>query len=146
MYSPIKPAFTIAATAVDGRNGHVETADHLVKADLSLSKGLGGPGTEGRATPEHLFAAGYAACFGGAVEFIQRQNKHFDSKPTVTCSATVGPREAGGLGLAVTLHVENKAIKQADLERYVREAHEKVCAYSHATRDNVPVTLEVVGA
>ena len=146
MYSPVTPAFTIFATAVDGRNGHTETEDHLVKADLSLPKALGGPGIEGRSTPEHLFAAGYAACFCGAVEFVQRQHKHFDSKPKVDCAVSVGPREAGGIGLLVTLHVENKAIAQGELETIVREAHEKVCAYSHATRDNVPVTLEVVGS
>ncbi len=143
MYSPIKPAFTISATAIDGRNGHTETEDHFVKADLALAKELGGAG--GKATPEHLFAAGYAACFCGAVEFIQRQNKKLDSKPKVTCAVTVGPREAGGLGLTVKMTVENKAIPQADFEKMVHEAHEKICPYSHATRDNVPVTLEVIG-
>jgi len=145
MYSPVKPLFTISATAVDGRNGHTETADHLVKADLSLPKAMGGAGVEGRVTPEHLFAAGYAACFCGAVEFVQRQHKHLDSKPKVTCDVTVGAREAGGLGLIVTMHVENKAIAQAEFEKIVHEAHEKICPYSHATRDNVPVTLDVVG-
>ena len=145
MLSPIKPAFTISATATDGRNGHVETEDHLGAADLSMPKGMGGAGIAGRPTPEHFFAAGYAACFCGAVEFIQRQHKIFDHKPKVTCAVTVGPRDAGGLGLAVTLHVENKNVPQAELEGIVREAHEKVCAYSHATRDNVPVALEVVG-
>jgi len=146
MYSTVKPLVTISATATDGRNGHTETEDHLVKADLSLPKALGGPGIAGRSTPEHLFAAGYAACFCGAVEFVQRSHKHLDSKPTVKCSVTVGPREAGGLGLIVAMRVENKAIAQAEFEAIVREAHEKICPYSHATRDNVPVTFEVVGA
>jgi lipoyl-dependent peroxiredoxin len=145
MYSPIKPAFTISATATDGRNGHTETEDHLVKADLSLAKGLGGAGATGKATPEHLFAAGYAACFCGAVEFIQHQHKQDQAKPKVTCAVTVGPREAGGLGLTVKMTVENKAIPQADFEKMVHEAHEKVCPYSHATRDNVPVTFEILG-
>ncbi len=145
MYSPIKPAVTISATATEGRNGHTETEDHLVKADLSLPKALGGPGIAGRATPEHLFAAGYAACFCGAVEFIQHQHKKNEHKPKVTCSVTVGPREAGGLGLTVKLHVSNPAIAQAEFEKIVHEAHETICPYSHATRGNVPVTFEIVG-
>ena len=143
MYSPIKPLATISATAIDGRNGHTETEDHLVKADLALAKELGGAG--GKATPEHLFAAGYAACFCGAVEFIQHQHKQNQSKPKVTCAVTVGPREAGGLGLTVKMTVENKAIPQADFEKMVHEAHEKICPYSHATRGNVDVDLTVKG-
>jgi organic hydroperoxide reductase OsmC/OhrA len=57
----INPLFTATATAIGGRNGHTETADGAVKADLSLPKVLGGQGKTGFATPEHLFAAGYAA-------------------------------------------------------------------------------------
>ena len=142
----IKPAFTVSATNTGGRNGHSETSDGLVKADLSLAKELGGAGTPGKVTPEHLFAAGYAACFGGAVDFVGKQHKKDASKAKVTCSVTVGPREGGGLGLAVKLHVEDKSIPQADLAALVKEAHEKVCPYSHATRNNVNVQLETVGS
>src|SRR5690242_11296618 len=92
----IKPAITVSATNTGGRNGHSETSDGLVKADLSLAKELGGAGTPGKVTPEHLFAAGYAACFGGAVDFVGKQHKKDASKARVTCSVTVGPREGGG--------------------------------------------------
>src|SRR6266850_3975474 len=71
----IKPLFTATATAIGGRNGHTETSDGIVKADLSLPKEMGGPGKPGTATPEHLFAAGYAACFGGALDFVAKQKK-----------------------------------------------------------------------
>jgi D-arabinose 1-dehydrogenase-like Zn-dependent alcohol dehydrogenase len=66
----INPLFTATATASGGRNGHTESDDGLVKADLSVPKAMGGPGKPGTATPEHLFAAGYAACFGGAIDFV----------------------------------------------------------------------------
>ena len=71
----IKPLYTATATAIGGRNGHTETSDHIVKADLSVPKELGGPGRPGTATPEHLFAAGYSACFGGALDYVAKQNK-----------------------------------------------------------------------
>lgn len=141
----IKPVFTASATATGGRNGHTESSDGVVKADLSVPKAMGGPGKPGTATPEHLFAAGYAACFGGAIDFVGRQHKKDASKAAVTCSVTIGPRDAGGFGLAVKLHVEDKSLPQAELEALAREAHEKICPYSHATRNNVDVQLEITG-
>jgi organic hydroperoxide reductase OsmC/OhrA len=59
----IKPLFTATATATGGRNGHTQANDGSVSADLSVPKAMGGPGKPGTTTPEHLFAAGYAACF-----------------------------------------------------------------------------------
>ena len=142
----IKPLFTATGTATGGRNGHTESSDGLVKADLSVPKEMGGPGKPGTATPEHLFAAGYAACFGGALDFIGKQHKKDASKAKVQCAVSIGPREAGGFGLAVKLHVEDRSLPQAELAALAKEAHEKICPYSNATRNNVEVTLEVVGA
>jgi osmotically inducible protein OsmC len=142
----INPLFTATATASGGRNGHTESDDGLVKADLSVPKPMGGPGKPGTATPEHLFAAGYAACFGGALDFVGKQKKKDASKAKVTCAVSIGPRDGGGFGLAVKMRVEDKSLPQADLTALAREAHEKICPYSHATRGNVPVELEVVGA
>ena len=117
-----------------------------MKADLSVAKEMGGPGKPGTTTPEHLFAAGYAACFGGALDFIGRQHKKDASKAKVTCDVSIGPRDGGGFGLAVKMHVEDKSLPQAELAALVQEAHEKICPYSHATRNNVDVRLDVVGA
>jgi osmotically inducible protein OsmC len=142
----IKPLFTATATAIGGRNGHTETSDGLVKADLSVPKEMGGPGKPGTATPEHLFAAGYAACFGGALDFVAKQHKKNAAKAAVTCAVSIGPRDGGGFGLAVKMHVEDKSLPQAELAALVQEAHEKICPYSHATRGNVDVELEVTGA
>ena len=141
----IKPLFTATATAIGGRNGHTETSDQLISANLSVPKEMGGPGRSGSVTPEHLFAAGYAACFGGAVDFVAKQQKKNASNAKVTCAVTIGPRDGGGFGLAVKMQVEDKGLQQAELESLVKDAHEKICPYSHATRNNVPVELEVVG-
>ena len=142
----IKPLFTATATAVGGRNGHTEASDGMVKADLSVPKAMGGPGKPGTATPEHLFAAGYAACFGGALDFVAKQHKQDATGAKVTCAVSIGPRDGGGFGLAVKLHVADASLPQAQLAALAQEAHEKICPYSHATRGNVPVELEVVGA
>jgi Ohr subfamily peroxiredoxin len=142
----IKPLFTATATATGGRNGHTEASDGTVKADLSVPKEMGGPGKPGTATPEHLFASGYAACFGGALDYVAKQHKKDASKAKVTCAVSIGPRDGGGFGLAVKMRVEDKSLPQTELAALVQEAHEKICPYSHATRNNVPVEIEVVGA
>lgn len=142
----IKPLFTATATAVGGRNGHSESSDGSVKANLSVPKEMGGPGKPGTTTPEHLFAAGYAACFGGALDFVAKQHNKDGTKARITCAVSIGPRDAGGFGLAVKLRVEDASLAQAELAALAREAHEKICPYSHATRGHVDVQLDVVGA
>jgi osmotically inducible protein OsmC len=142
----IKPLFTATATATGGRNGHTAADDGSVSVDLSVPKAMGGPGKPGTSTPEHLFAAGYAACFGGALDFVASQRKLNAKGASVTCAVTIGPRTAGGFGLAVKLHVIDRSITQTELKALVREAHEKICPYSHATRGNVDVDLSVQGS
>jgi osmotically inducible protein OsmC len=142
----IKALYTATASATGGRNGHTESSDGVVKVDLSLPKEMGGPGRPGTGTPEHLFAAGYAACFGGAIDFVGKQNKKDASKARITCAVSIGPRELGGFGLEVKMRVEDRSLSQADLSALAREAHEKICPYSHATRGNVDVQFEIVGA
>ncbi|MBR0680113.1 organic hydroperoxide resistance protein [Roseomonas eburnea] len=141
----ITPLFTATATATGGRNGHTEAADGSVKADLSVPKAMGGPGKPDTTTPEHLFAAGYAACFGGALDFIGKQHKKNAAGAKVTAAVSIGPREGGGFGLSVVLTVEDPSLLQAELEALAKEAHEKICPYSHATRGNVDVALTIRG-
>ena len=142
----IKPLVTATATATGGRNGHTESTDGLVSANLSVPKEMGGPGKPGTTTPEHLFAAGYAACFGGALDFVAKQHKKDASKAKIQCAVSVGPREGGGFGLEVKMRVEEPGIAQAELAQLVQEAHEKICPYSHATRGNRDVAFDVAGA
>jgi Ohr subfamily peroxiredoxin len=94
------------------------------------------------ATPEHLFAAGYAACFGGALDFVGKQHKKDTSKASVTADVSIGPRDVGGFGLAVKLHVKDPTLLQAELEALANEAHEKICPHPNATRGNVDVQLD----
>ncbi|MBV8165149.1 MAG: organic hydroperoxide resistance protein [Alphaproteobacteria bacterium] len=141
----IKPLFTATATATGGRNGRTEASDGSVKADLSVPKAMGGPGKPNTTTPEHLFAAGYAACFGGALDFVAKQQKLDATKATIECAVSIGPRESVGFGLAVKLKITDKSLPQAQLTALANEAHEKICPYSNATRNNVDVQLEVVG-
>ena len=141
----IKPLVTVVAHSTGGRNGHSETTDHSVSVDLSVRKEMGGPGLPNTTTPEHLFAAGYAACFGGALEFVAKQHKKDASGTVVTCETSVGPREGGGFGIAVKMHVKCPNLGKEEAEALVREAHEKICPYSHATRGNIDMQLGVDG-
>ncbi len=136
--------YTAVATATgEGRNGHARTDDGLIDLDLTVPKEMGGPG--GGANPEQLFAAGYAACFHGALKLVARQQKATFSDSAVTAEVGIGPNETGGFALEVTLRVELGGIDQAAAEQLVEAAHQ-VCPYSNATRGNVPVTLETVTA
>jgi len=146
MISPMKPLFTATAVNTGGRNGHSETTDGSVEADLSMPKEMGGAARPGTTTPEHLFATGYAACFAGAVDFVAKQHKKDASKAKVTCAVTVGARDPSGLALAVKMSVVDASLPTAELKQIVQEAHEKICPYSHATRDNIVVDFVVQGA
>ena len=138
----IKPLVTATAANTGGRNGHSETTDHSVSVNLSVRKEMGGPGLPNTTTPEHLFAAGYAACFGGAMDFLARQKKKDATAAIVTCSVSIGPREGGGFGLAAKMHVKIPGWPQAETQALAQEAHEKICPYSHATRGNIDFVLE----
>src|SRR5271165_1512496 len=146
MTDTIKPLYTAHATATGGRNGHTRSDDGIVDVNLSVPKEMGGPGKAGTATPEHLFAAGYAACFGGALDYVAKQHKKDASGATVKCVVTIGPRDGGGFGLAVVLDVTDASLETAELQSFVNEAHEKICPYSHATRGNIEVKLSAHGA
>lgn len=144
--SPIKPLFTATAVSTGGRNGTSKAEDGTVSVTLSVPKEMGGPGKPGTTTPEHLFATGYAAYFGGALDFAAKQHKKDATGAEITCAVSVGPRDAGGFGVAVKMTVVDNAMPTAELKELVHEAHEKVCPYSHATRDNIDVEFVVQGA
>lgn len=136
--------YTAVATATgEGREGRTRSSDGLIDAQLAVPTELGGPG--GATNPEQLFAAGYAACFHSALKTVARRDKVTFTDSAVTAEVGIGPNEAGGFGLEITLHVELGGIDQATAERLVEAAHQ-TCPYSQATRGNVPVTLETVTA
>jgi len=134
-----KVAYTTSATAKGGRAGHVRSADGLVEFDLAQ------PGTtpEPAVNPETLFAAGYSACFQGALANRAKTLGVDTSDSTVTANVSFGPSEDGGFGLAVELEVSIPGVEAAKAQELVELAHQ-FCPYSKATRDNIEVTLTVV--
>jgi lipoyl-dependent peroxiredoxin len=139
----IKVLYTAHATAVGGRNGHTQSSDGQVSVDLSIPKSMGGPGRANTTTPEDLFAAGYAACFGSACEFVSRGMKLRPTSITVRSAVGIGEASGGGFGLTVELVAEIAGVSQADAERLVAAGHE-VCPYSRAIKGNVDVSLKAV--
>lgn len=136
----IKTLFTAHASSEGGRNGHSKADDGLISVDLSVPKAMGGPGKEGTTTPEHLFAAGYAACFGGACDYQAKQLQIPVTKLVINSAVSIGQSDDGGFGLAVTLDVEVGGVSQADAEKVVEAGH-KFCPYSKAIKGNVDVTV-----
>jgi Ohr subfamily peroxiredoxin len=136
--------YTTEATATGGRDGSSQTKDGSFKVKLSVPKELGGPGGEGN-NPEQLFAAGYAACFLGAVKYVAgKSNIAVPQDSTVTAKVGIGPRDDGaGFGLDVALDIDLPGMDRAQAEELVQQAH-IVCPYSHATRGNLDVRLKVV--
>jgi len=138
----MNPLYTAHATAKAGRNGHAETSDGLIRLDLSLPKEMGGAGKQGATNPEQLFALGYAACFGSAVEHVARLQKKTIGAVSVTAHVTIGTVE-DGFKLAVTLEVAIENTSPEDVQKLIEAAHQ-VCPYSRATRNNIDVTLKAV--
>ena len=135
--------FTEQAKAEGGRDGRVHSDDGKIDLMLTPAKAIGGSGTG--SNPEQLFAAGYAACFHSAMQFVAGP-KHLDlTGSSVEGHVTLGMKEPGpGFELAVKHVVQLPNLDQAAAEALVHEAHQ-VCPYSNATRGNVPVEFEVHG-
>nr|WP_240188413.1 organic hydroperoxide resistance protein [Nakamurella flavida] len=133
--------YTASATASgDGRNGHVESSDSVLGFDLAVPKEMGGPG--GALTnPEQLFAAGYAACFHGALKAVARIEKQTLTDTAVVADVSFLGGE-GGPNLAVALHVEIPGLDETVARDLVEKAHQ-MCPYSRATRGNIQVDLSV---
>ncbi|WP_193366845.1 organic hydroperoxide resistance protein [Pelagibius marinus] len=140
----MKVLYTTEASATGGRTGSAATSDGAFSVALTTPKELGGPGGEGN-NPEQLFAAGYSACFLGAVKFVGAQKKvkiAEDSK--VTATVGIGPRDDGeGFGLDVALAVSLPGLERDVAQAVVDQAH-IVCPYSHATRNGLDVRVTLV--
>jgi Ohr subfamily peroxiredoxin len=141
----MKVLYHTAATATGGgRDGRTRSEDGELDLQLVVPRELGGPGGPG-ANPEKLFAAGYAACFLGALRYVAGQQKvTLGSDVTVTAKVGIGPRDDGtGFGLDVALDVAIPGVERAVAEDLVARAH-VVCPYSHATRGSLDVRLTVL--
>lgn len=132
------PLYTTTATATAGRSGRVSSADGILDLALAMPKEMGGPGAA--ANPETLFAAGYAACFQGALGMVARLQK-IALPAGNTVSATIGiGKDDSGFGLNAAITVRLPGMDKAGAEALVHAAHQ-ACPYSKATRGNIDVTL-----
>lgn len=135
--------YTTKATASGGRDGRAASEDGRLAVTLSTPKELGGNGAEGT-NPEQLFAAGYSACFLGAIKYVASQKKvKLSEETSVTGTVGIGPRDDGkGFGLAVALAVTLPGIEAEQARQIVDGAH-IVCPYSEATRSNLDVRISI---
>ena len=129
--------YTAHVTATGGRDGRVLSADGSLDLELSAPTASRKPGTT---TPEDLFAAGYAACFGSACQYAAREMNLSLASIEVRAAVQIGKLDAGGFGLAVNLDVHTTGLPQIEAERVVAAAHE-VCPYSNAVKGNVDVRI-----
>ena len=135
-------AYTAKATATGGREGAAKSDDGRLDLTLSTPKGLGGDDGQGT-NPEQLFAAGYAACFIGALKVVAGQEKRsLLSDTRIDSEVSIGAIE-GGFGIAVKLAVSLGDMDKDEAMTMVEKAHQ-VCPYSNATRGNIEVTLSVI--
>ena len=138
----IQAVYKATAPSTGGREGHSRSSDGVLDVNLSVPKDMGGPGAAGATNPEQLFAAGYSACYLGALRFVAGKQKiKIVDEASVTATVGIG-QIPGGFGLEVALHVSLPGIERATAEEIVEAAH-KVCPYSNATRGNIDVTTTI---
>jgi Ohr subfamily peroxiredoxin len=136
-----KVLYAAHAKSTGGRDGTTRTSDGLLDLALRVPKEMGGPG--GGVNPEQLFAAGYSACFIGAMKFVAGQDKIALPADT-SIDATVGIGQIPqGFGIEVQLAVTVPGVDRAVAQSVIDKAHQ-VCPYSNATRGNVEVTITLV--
>lgn len=141
MSDPVNVLYTATARSEGGRNGTTLSGDGLIDVNLSVPKAMGGPGKAGATTPEDLFAAGYAACFGGAVDYMATKSNLKPTSLVIESAVSIGT-DATGFGLKVALTALVGGLSQADAEKIVALGHQ-FCPYSKAIKGNVEVTVAV---
>ena len=140
--SPEKILYTAHATSTGGRAGTSKSPDGALNVTLTTPKELGGDGAAGT-NPEQLFAAGYSACFLGAMKHVAMMQKvSLPADTSINAEVGIGPIPAG-FGIKVAMKVSIPGMERAAAEQLVQTAH-GVCPYSNATRGNIDVTLTVV--
>lgn len=128
-------AYTAAATARGARAGHVTSDNGRIDLELAVPEEFGGPG--GATNPEELFAAGYSACFQGALAVAGAKREIDTSQSEVTARVTLAPPD---MNLSVELEVMIPGVDAQTAVKLAESAH-RICPYSRATRGNIEVTL-----
>ncbi|KAI3592133.1 Organic hydroperoxide resistance protein [Cupriavidus sp. U2] len=136
-----KVLYTAHASATGGRDGRATTSDGQLDVKLAVPKEMGGAGNG--LNPEQLFAAGYSACFLGAIRFVAGQQK-ITVSPDAKIEGAVGIGQIPqGFGIQVELKISLPGMEKEAAQKLVEAAHQ-VCPYSNATRGNIDVNLIVV--
>lgn len=134
--------YTATATSTGGRAGTSRSSDGVLDVTLTTPKELGGDGATGT-NPEQLFAAGYSACFIGALKFVAGQRKvALPKEVSVTAQVGIGPIPTG-FGIQVAMDISVPGVEPSLAQELIDAAH-IVCPYSNATRGNIDVTLKLV--
>ena len=137
-----KVLYRATAHATGGRDGRAVSSDGAIDLQLTVPRELGGRGDAGT-NPEQLFAAGYSACFIGAMKFVAGRDK-LPIPAEVSVHGTVGIGQIpNGFGIEVELRIELPGMDRAQAEQLIQSAH-IVCPYSNATRNNIDVKLVLV--
>lgn len=135
--------YTASATSTGGRDGRSVSSDNQLDVKLTTPKELGGAGGAGT-NPEQLFAAGYSACFIGALKFVAAARKTaLPADLSIKADVGIGPNGKGGFGIQVALNISLPGLDRQLAEELVNKAHE-VCPYSNATRGNIDVALNIL--
>ena len=133
--------YTATAVASGGREGRARSEDGALDVQLSTPRELGGAGGPGT-NPEQLFAAGYSACFLGALKFVAGQQKIvLPADTSVTGKVGIGQIPTG-FGIEAALTISAPGVDRDTLQSLVEQAH-IVCPYSNATRGNIDVSLSI---
>lgn len=133
-----KVVYQAHASATGGRDGSVKSSDGLLDLKLSVPREMGGSG--GGVNPEQLFAAGYSACFIGAMKFVAGKLKlAMPADASINATVGIGPIPAG-FGIEVQMLISLPGMERAVAQDLIAKAHQ-VCPYSNATRGNIEVTL-----
>jgi len=136
-----KTLYTATATATGGREGRAVSSDQVLDVALSTPRELGGAGGPGT-NPEQLFAAGWSACFLGALKFVAgKQKVALPAETTVSARIGIGPLPTG-FGIEAALTITAPGLERDALQALVDQAH-IVCPYSNATRGNIDVALSI---
>ena len=136
-----KVLYRAEATSTGGREGASRSSDGILDVKLTTPKELGGNGLPGT-NPEQLFAAGYSACFLGALKYVAGAAKvALPTDTKITGNVGIGAIPTG-FGIEVTLTVDIPGVDRAVAQDLVDKAH-IVCPYSNATRGNIDVTLKL---
>ena len=135
-------AYRATATATGGRDGRAVSSDGVLDVALTTPRELGGAGGAGT-NPEQLFAAGYSACFIGALKYVAAKEKvSLPADVAITGTVGIGAIPTG-FGIEVELKIALPGLAREVAEALVAKAH-VVCPYSNATRGNIDVTLTLV--